>query len=115
MVCGDAPSLAVSRQIFRSSSSVKTSTIFNSTGPMWLSFSKNLARCAQRVRGASSTKSATASRYNSSRLARTNSSYDSDCCFFFMFDTLERPGASPAAGPERPVCYVYRTAARPAE
>lgn len=80
MVCGDAPSLAVSRQIFRSSSSVNTSTIFNFAGPMWLSFSKNLARCAQRVRVASSCRSALASRSNSSRRARNNSSYDSDCC-----------------------------------
>jgi hypothetical protein len=30
-----------------------------------------------------------------------------------MFDTLERPGASHAAGPKRPVCCVYHTAARP--
>jgi hypothetical protein len=88
MVWGNAPSSAVSRQIFSSSCSVKTSQIFASAGPIWRTLSKNLARCAQRARVTLSSRPASASRFNSSRFARDNSSYDNDCCFLNMFDTL---------------------------
>ena len=97
-VRGDAPSFAVSRQIFSKSSSDSTAprrvrpATWSATWPTtWPSLAKNLARCAQRARVASSSGPPSASRSINSRPPRDNSSYDRDCCFLLIFDAFSDP------------------------